>query len=508
MGLLEQTTANRLLLLLASFIIFYLLSGDSKRPKIKRGQISERGDFVSDTKRIKASAEKMGTAPMLPLILSMSLPTMFSMIIQAMYNIVDSVFVSNLGQDALTALSLAYPLQIMIIAVSVGTGVGINSFISRKLGEKNQELANSGAANGIFVSIISWLVFLLIGLFLTEPFFRLFNPSPGVMKYGIDYTSIVLMLSVGLMVEVAIEKVLQATGNMIFPMVFQLIGAVTNIILDPLFIFGIGPFPRLEVAGAALATVLGQILSMIAAILVLTLKKHAVHVSIKSFKPSLQIIKDIYAVGFPSIIMQSISSLLVVGLNAILMGFSEAAVSVHGIYYKMQSFVFMPVFGLNQGLMPIMGYNFGAKNKARLHSAIRYGCIIAAVIMFCGTLIFWIFPDMIFTIFNADSETSAMGVKAMRFISLSFLPAAIDIIFSTSFQAVGKGFSSMILSMLRQLVFILPAALVLSNFGVDAVWFAYPIAEVCALAVAITLFTRINNRVFSKLTPGVPIASL
>lgn len=459
-------------------------------------------------KKETISADKMGSTPMLRLILSMSLPTMFSMIIQAMYNIVDSVFVSSLGQDALTALSLAYPLQLMTISVAVGTGVGINSFISRRLGEKNQELANNGAANGIFISIISWLVFLLVGIFLTVPFFKLFNPTPGVMKYGVDYTSIILIFSVGVMVEIAIEKVLQATGNMIFPMIFQLIGAVSNIVLDPLFIFGIGPFPRMEVAGAAVATVIGQILAMLFAIYIFFFKKHAVQVHVRNFKPSLKIIKNIYAVGFPSIIMQSISSVLVVGLNAILMGFSEAAVSVHGIYYKMQSFVFMPVFGLNQGLMPIMGYNFGAKNKDRLHSAIRYGCIIAAFIMLCGTVIFWVFPAQILSLFNANDDILNMGIKAMRFISLSFLPAAIDIIFSTTFQAVGKGFSSMILSLLRQLVFILPAALVLSNFGVNAVWFAYPIAEVGALIVAIFLYTKINKKVFSKLQPGVPIAEI
>jgi len=459
-------------------------------------------------KKKTISADKMGSTPMLRLILSMSLPTMFSMIIQAMYNIVDSVFVSNLGQDALTALSLAYPLQLMTISVAVGTGVGINSFISRRLGEKNQELANNGAANGIFISIISWLVFLLVGIFLTVPFFKLFNPTPGVMKYGVDYTSIILIFSVGVMVEIAIEKALQATGNMIFPMIFQLIGAVSNIVLDPLFIFGIGPFPRMEVAGAAVATVIGQILAMLFSIYIFFFKKHAVQVHVRNFKPSLKIIKNIYAVGFPSIIMQSISSVLVVGLNAILMGFSEAAVSVHVIYYKMQSFVFMPVFGLNQGLMPIMGYNFGAKNKDRLHSAIRYGCIIAAFIMLCGTVIFWVFPAQILSLFNANDDILNMGIKAMRFISLSFLPAAIDIIFSTTFQAVGKGFSSMILSLLRQLVFILPAALVLSNFGVNAVWFAYPIAEVGALIVAIFLYTRINKKVFSKLQPGVPIAEI
>lgn len=459
-------------------------------------------------KKKTISADKMGSTPMLRLILSMSLPTMFSMIIQAMYNIVDSVFVSNLGQDALTALSLAYPLQLMTISVAVGTGVGINSFISRRLGEKNQELANNGAANGIFISIISWLVFLLVGIFLTVPFFKLFNPTPGVMKYGVDYTSIILIFSVGVMVEIAIEKALQATGNMIFPMIFQLIGAVSNIVLDPLFIFGIGPFPRMEVAGAAVATVIGQILAMLFSIYIFFFKKHAVQVHVRNFKPSLKIIKNIYAVGFPSIIMQSISSVLVVGLNAILMGFSEAAVSVHGIYYKMQSFVFMPVFGLNQGLMPIMGYNFGAKNKDRLHSAIRYGCIIAAFIMLCGTVIFWVFPAQILSLFNANDDILNMGIKAMRFISLSFLPAAIDIIFSTTFQAVGKGFSSMILSLLRQLVFILPAAFVLSNFGVNAVWFAYPIAEVGALIVAIFLYTRINKKVFSKLQPGVPIAEI
>lgn len=464
--------------------------------------------MIKKNKDKNVSADKMGTTPMLRLILTMSLPTMFSMLTQALYNVVDSVFVSSLGQDALTSLSLAFPLQLMSIAVAVGTGVGVNSFISRRLGEKNQELANQGAANGLFLSVISWLVFLFVGLFLTKPFFSLFNPTAGVMKYGVEYTSIVLIFSMGVMIQVGIEKILQATGNMFFPMLFQLIGAVVNIILDPLFIFGIGPFPRMEVAGAAAATVIGQIAAMIFAVYVMFFKKHAVKINIKSFKPSLKIIKNIYIVGVPSIIMQSIGSVLVVSLNAILMSFSEAAVSVHGIYYKMQSFVFMPVFGLNQGLMPIIGYNFGAKNKERLHSAIRYGSIIASGIMLCGTIIFWVFPEQILTIFNANDEIMDMGIKAMRFISLSFLPAAIDIIFSTAFQAVGKGFSSMILSLLRQLVFLLPAALILSSFGVNAVWFSYPIAEVGALAVAIFLYSRINRKVFSKLQPGVPIEAL
>lgn len=464
--------------------------------------------MIKKHKDKNVSADKMGTTPMLRLILTMSLPTMFSMLTQAMYNVVDSVFVSSLGQDALTSLSLAYPLQLMSIAVAVGTGVGVNSFISRRLGEKNQELANKGAANGLFLSVISWIVFLFIGLFLTKPFFSLFNPTAGVMKYGIEYTSIVLIFSMGVMIQVGIEKILQATGNMFFPMLFQLIGAVINIILDPLFIFGIGPFPRMEVAGAAVATVIGQIVAMLFAVYVMFFRKHAVKINIRNFKPSLTIIKNIYIVGVPSIIMQSIGSVLVVSLNAILMGFSEAAVSVHGIYYKMQSFVFMPVFGLNQGLMPIIGYNFGAKNKERLHSAVRYGSIIASGIMLCGTIIFWVFPEQILTIFNANEEIMDMGIKAMRFISLSFLPAAIDIIFSTAFQAVGKGFSSMILSLLRQLVFLLPAALALSSLGVNAVWFSYPIAEAGALAVAIFLFTKINRRVFSKLQPGVPIEAL
>ncbi len=441
---------------------------------------------------------KMASTPMLKLIISMSLPSMFSMLIQALYNVVDSMYVAYSSQAALTAVSLAFPVQMLMIAVSVGTGIGINSLVSRRLGEKRFAEANSAATHGVLIAIASWLLFVVLGILFIQPYFSMLDASAEVKQMAITYTNIVIFVSIGCFLEVNLEKTLQATGNMIYPMLFQLVGAVTNIILDPIFIFGYLGVPAMGIAGAAIATVAGQIVAMIFAIIIIFTKSHDVHITFKKFKINWTTIKDIYVVGVPSIVMQAIGSVLTTALNWILIGFSEAAVSVFGIYFKLQSFIFMPVFGLTHGVMPIMGYSFGARKKQRLVSALKYGCVIAVIIMAVGMLIFMIIPDKLLMMFNATDEILRIGVPALRTISLCFVSAAIGIIFSTLFQALGLGFNSLLVSLLRQIIILLPAAYFLSKVSLDAVWYAFVIAEVVSLIASILIYwgvykTRIRN---------------
>lgn len=436
---------------------------------------------------------KMGSAPIVKLIITMSLPSMFSMLIQALYNIVDSIYVSHYDPNALTAVSLAFPIQLLMVSVAVGTGVGINSLISRRLGEKRFDDADSAATHGIVLAFASWIVFIVLGLIFINPYFSMMKASEPVKQMSCTYTNIVVYLAFGMFIVCALEKTLQATGNMIYPMLFQLSGAVTNIILDPIFIFGYFGIPSLGVAGAAVATVGGQILSMIFAIVVIFTKSHAVHINFKNFKLHPKTIKDIYVVGIPAIIMQAIGSVLTTALNKILIGFSEAAVSVYGIYFKLQSFVFMPVFGLNQGVMPVMGYSYGAKNRTRLINALKVGASIAFCIMLVGMLVFWILPDKLLMLFNSTDEIFAIGIPALRIISLCFTPAAVGIMISSFFQAIGIGINSLIISLLRQIVILLPAALILSNFGLMSVWYAFPIAEIFSLAASILMFRATYN---------------
>lgn len=434
---------------------------------------------------------KMGATPMMKLIISMSLPAMLSMLVQALYNIVDSMFVSWYSQSALTAVSLAFPIQMLMISVGVGTGVGINSLVSRRLGEQKQEEADHAATHGLILGALSWLLFLIFGLFFTKPFFAAFSDDPTIIAMGDQYLSIACVFSFGILIEVAAEKTLQATGNMIFPMIAQLIGAITNIILDPIFIFGWMGIPSMGIAGAAIATVTGQILSMIFLLGILLFGNHAVNIRFKNFRFRAKTVKDIYAVGFPSIIMQSIGSVLVMGLNAILGTISETGVAILGVYYKLQSFVFMPVFGLTQGLMPIMGYNYGARKAKRLVSSLKLGSIIALVIMVMGTLLFWGMTEQLLSIFKADAQMMADGIPALRIISLCFIPAAMGITFSTIFQAVGMGFKSLLISLLRQLILILPVAYFLSKMGLIYVWYAFPIAEAISFVVSIFIYLHL-----------------
>nr|WP_319487547.1 MATE family efflux transporter [uncultured Caproiciproducens sp.] len=442
---------------------------------------------------------KMGTVSVFQLIVSMSVPAMLSMMVQALYNIVDSYFVAKISENALTAVSLAFPIQTLLIALAIGTSVGINSLVSRRLGEQKQDEADSAATHGIILGVLNWILFVAIGLFFSGVFFRSFTKNADIVTMGIQYMSIVCIFSIGVFIEINIEKTLQATGNMIYPMLSQLLGAVTNIILDPIFIFGLFGVPKMGVAGAAIATVIGQIFAMLFLIYIIVRKEHQVKISFRNFKFDSKIVKNIYSVGFPSIIMQSIGSVMVVGMNAILIGFTETAVALFGIYFKLQSFIFMPVFGLTQGVMPIIGYNFGARKRMRLLSAIKIGSVIAIVIMALGTILFWAVPDRLLLIFNASQTMLGIGVPALRTISICFVPAALGIVFSTVFQAVGNGFKSLIITVLRQLVVLLPAAFLLSKISLPSVWYAFPIAELVSLAASIVFFLQLYKKTLKAL---------
>ncbi len=435
---------------------------------------------------------KMGTQKIPRLLVTMSLPAMFSMLIQALYNIVDSIFVAQINENALTAVSLAFPIQTLILAVSVGTGIGINSLISRRLGEKRKEEAGHAAEHGIILALASWLMFALFGALFTPMFFKAFTSDAQIVEYGCQYIYVVTIFTFGIFLSVNIEKIFQSTGNMVIPMCQNLLGAATNLILDPILIFGLFGFPKLDVLGAAIATVSGQIVGMLFGLIMLYTKNHEIRVSFHGFRFSWQSVKDIYAVGLPSIIMQAVASVLTVCLNGILIGFSSTAVSVLGIYYKLQSFVFMPVFGLNQGSMPIMGYNYGARNRKRLISTVKLACVIAFSIMLVGTLIFWLLPGLLLKMFNASDSMLSIGIPALRLISLSFLLASINIVLSNLFQAMGHGVKSLIVSLIRQLAVILPVAFLLSRaIGVNGVWLAFPIAEVVGFTLSILFFLSV-----------------
>lgn len=452
---------------------------------------------VQNTTEIQdiAKGNKMAVMPIPKLLLSMSLPAMFSMLIQACYNIVDSIFVSRIGEDALTAVSLVFPIQLLLVSVAVGTGVGLSSLISRRLGQQRQEEADSAASHGIFLAVCSWLAFAIFGLFGSRFFIGAFTQDPYLLDAGVQYCSIVTIFSLFSFLQIACEKIMQATGNMVFPMVGNLIGAVTNIILDPIMIFGLLGFPRMGVTGAAVATVVGQFLGMAFNAAFLFGAKHQVTIRLRGFRLSGASIRDIYSVGFPSIAMQSIGSVMNVGMNAILIGFSGAAVAVFGIYFKLQSFIFMPVFGLNQGLMPIMGFNFGARNRKRLMHSFYLGLIAASVIMTFGLIVFQVFAPQLMMLFDASDEMLAIGVKALRNISLCFIPAAVGIICSTLFQATNHGFLSLIVSLLRQLFLILPLAWLLSHYlGIEAVWYSFPLAEVFSLVASLVFFRWIYHK--------------
>lgn len=433
-----------------------------------------------------------------PLIFSMALPAMISMLINALYNIVDSIFVARYSQDALSAVSLVFPLQSLVVAIGVGTGVGVNSLISRRLGEKRQLHANSAAEHGIALSVIGGIVFLFVGFGLTGPFLALFQSTPEVYNQAIQYAHIAVGLSLFVMISMMCEKVQQSTGNMIIPMTQGLTGAIVNIILDPLMIFGIGPFPEMGIRGAAIATIIGQVCGMVIGIWGVFLHQKVLQLKMRQFKWRLQTVIDIYRVGLPGIVMQSISSVMTAGLNAILIGFSQIAVNVFGVYFKLQTFVFMPVFGLNNGALPVMGYNYGARNKKRLFSAYRIALCAAFCIMLLGFIIFQTIPDKMLMLFVDQTDAAAaqdmlsVGVPALKTISFSFLGAAFGIINSTVFQSIGRGMASLIVTICRQLLIVLPAAWLLGRWhGLEALWYAFPIAEIASFVISYILLWRI-----------------
>ncbi|MEG1900863.1 MAG: MATE family efflux transporter [Clostridium sp.] len=445
---------------------------------------------MSDT--AVSSENKMGTMPVNKLLITMSLPMIASMLVQALYNIVDSIFVAQIGENALTAVSLAFPIQSLMIAVAVGTCVGINALLSRCLGEKRQNDANLTAINGIFISFASYLIFAVIGLLGTGAFFRSQTSNPEVIKYGTEYLSICMIFSFGLFMEMTLERIMQSTGRTIYSMVTQGIGAIINIVLDPIMIFGLFGFPKLGIRGAAIATVTGQIIAMILAYSMNREKNPDVLISFKHFRPNLPIIKKIYKVGIPSIVMQSIISVMTLGMNTILLMFSETAVSVLGIYFKLQSFVFMPIFGLNNGMIPIVAYNYGAQNKKRILDTIKLSSAIAIGIMFIGLIIFQVFPVGLFKMFNASDHMLEVGVPALRIISTSFMLAGYCIIISSVFQAMGNGMYSLITAVARQLVCILPLAYLFAKYlGLYAVWYAFPMAELICVIITTYLFRKI-----------------
>lgn len=446
-----------------------------------------------------AGRNRMGTDPILPLIIKMSLPAMFSMFIQAFYNIVDSIYVSRLGENALSAVSLIFPVQLLSIAIGVGTGVGLSSLISRRLGERRQKEANQAAAHGIFLAFTSWVGFALFGLFFSDMFVGAFTEDPLLAVPAASYCRIVCIGSLFVFTAINAERVMQSTGNMILPMLCALSGAIINIVLDPILIFGYLGAPAMGVTGAAVATIIGQFVAMVLALVLLFTKPFPVSIHLKGFRPAAAIIKDVYLVGLPSIVMQAVASLLALGMNALLIRFSVTAVAVLGVYYKVQTFVFLPVFGMNQGLLPVLGYNYGAKNRERLRGAFAIGVSAAMVIMVFGTLIFQTFPEEIMGLFRARGELLRMGVRALKIISLCYPFAAIGILISTFFQATGHGIYALISSILRQLVLILPLAYLLAyTLGLDAVWWAYVIADVGATGVSLYLLRKLwRNEIIS-----------
>lgn len=443
---------------------------------------------------------KMGVQPINKLLFGMSVPMMISMLVTALYNIVDSIFVAQISENALTAVSLANPIQTLMIALGTGTCVGVNALLSRSLGEKNFERASDVAKNGIFMTVICYLVFLLIGLFVVKPFFMAQTNDAEIVTYGIEYLSIVCCSSFGLFGQFVFERLLQSTGRTLYTMYTQSLGAIINLILDPIFIFGWFGVPAMGVRGAALATITGQIISGIVAMIVNVKKNTDIDIRLKGFVPSFTIIKQIYQIAIPSIIMQSIGSVMVFALNKILIMFSTTATAVFGVYFKLQSFVFMPVFGLNNGLVPIIAYNYGARRKDRMMETYKLALFTAIGIMCAGVVLFETIPDKLFLMFDASEHMLGMGVPALRIIAFHFPVAAFCIVTGSLFQAIGKAIYSMINSICRQLVVLLPAAYFLAQLGdVNYVWFAFLIAEVASMLLTAVFFKKVYKEVIKPL---------
>ena len=429
---------------------------------------------------------KMGTMPENKLLLSMAVPMMISMLVQALYNIVDSIFVSRICEDALTAVSMAFPWQNIVIAIAVGFGVGINALLSRALGQKNDERVNQVAVNGLLLAGLSYLLVLVAGLIGIRAYMRTQTDIETIVNYGITYLNICILCSFGVFVEITFERFLQATGRTVYSMITQLTGAITNIVLDPILIFGLLGFPKLGIAGAAWATVIGQCVGAVVAVTLNHFKNPEVHLRLRHIRPNGRLMGEITAISIPSIIMSCISSLTCFVMNMILIAYSSTAVAVFGVYFKLQSFVFMPVFGLNNGMVPIIAYNYGAQKPERIHKTIRLGMVYAVAIMMVGLLVFQLIPKELLLMFDASDAMLEIGAPALRIMSLAFVFAGIGIVSGSSCQAFGYRVYSMLISIARQIVVLIPAAYLLSLTGVlRSIWFAFPIAEIFSLILSL-----------------------
>lgn len=454
---------------------------------------------------VPVQENKMGTMSIGKLVFNMSLPMMVSMLVQALYNIVDSIFVAKLSENALTAVSLAFPLQTLLIAVGTGTGVGMNALLSKSLGEKNFKKANKTATNAAFIYALSYIVFLILGFTIVKPFYRsqVGNADAEIMTMGVDYLSTVMIFSFGIFTQVFFERLLTSTGRTIFSMTSQLSGALTNIILDPILIFGMFGFPKMGVTGAAVATVIGQCVAGIVAGTCNHKFNHEVKFEFKGFRPDLKIIGTIYAVGIPSIIMQSIGSIMTYCMNRILIEFSSTATAVFGVYFKLQSFFFMPVFGLNNGITPIIAYNYGARQRKRMTKTIKLSLFVAFCLTFIGFVLFESIPQVLLGMFSASDDLLKIGIPALRTIGVHYLIAWYCIIAGTVFQALGKAIFSMVVSIMRQLVVLIPAAYLLAKFGgLYMVWWSFPIAEIMSFIVSTAFFIRIWRTVIKDIPEG------
>ena len=452
---------------------------------------------------VETRENKMGVMPVNKLLLNMSLPMMVSMLVQALYNIVDSIFVAKLSENALTAVSLAFPIQTLLIALGTGTGVGINSLLSKQLGEKDFKQVSKTAMNGIFLAVMSYIVFVIVGIVGVRPFYasQVKDADPEILTLGVQYLMIVCVCSFGLYAQLIFEKLLQSTGKTLYSMITQAVGAVTNIILDPILIFGLLGMPKLGVAGAAIATVIGQIVGGVLGLIFNIKVNKEITLSVKGFKPDLRTIGNIYKVGVPSIIMQAIGSVMTYGMNKILITFSSTATGVFGVYFKLQSFFFMPVFGLNNGLIPIVAFNYGAGKRSRVIRAIKCSLVYAFTLLLVGFIVFETVPAVLLGMFEASDEMLAIGVPALRIIGVHFLIAWFCIIAGSVFQALGNGVYSMVVSVARQLVVLLPVAFLLARLGgLHAVWWAFPIAELMSFCVSSIFMILINRKVIS----GIP----
>ena len=444
---------------------------------------------------------KMGVMPVRKLILSMALPMMFSMLVQALYNVVDSIYVARLSESALTAVTMAFPMQNLMIAVGSGTGVGVNALLSRSLGERNFDRADRAAGTGLLLTGINYLVFLTIGLFASRAFIATQTGDPELIGNGSAYLRIVCCLSFGLFFQMMFERLLQSTGRTFLSMISQFTGAVINIILDPILIFGLAGFPKLGVAGAAWATVAGQMCSAVLGMTFNLKRNKEIRFSVKTIiSPKAYIVKEIYYVGVPSMLMMSIGSVMTYLMNQILRAFSETAIAVFGAYFKLQSFFFMPVFGLNNGLIPVLAYNYGARSKERIRQALRFSLILALGIMSAGTLVFELFPAQLLRLFDASDDMLSIGVPALRIICLSFPIAAVCIVLGSVFQAFARSFYSLVVSVGRQLVVLIPVAWLLSRTGnIDLVWFSFIVAEAASLALSLYFFRKVYIEIVEPL---------